>query len=209
MSLSVKIILLVVVGLAVIAGVLWFVFFNQQQDQAIIQTNNAQPTRDSSASLPVNSSGGVNINIGLTNNPAPVPPIGGSSVGQIKTTLTRLAASFSERFGSYSNQSDYANFEDLYDFMTPAMKSWSAEMVAELRARAKGSNDIYFGVTTKALSSNLSNFDEDNGQAEVLVKAQRREATGSTANARIYYQDIVIKLVKEKEIWKVDGAFWQ
>lgn len=205
MALSIKIVLIIVAGLVIIAGVLWFVFFNQQQEQAVVQTNTNQSARLSTPSLPTNLPSSTGTSVNLTNISTPAY----SPTEQTKTTLTRLAASFAERFGSYSNQSDYANFEDLYDFMTAAMKQWAEKMVAELRTRARGSNDIYFGITTKALSSSLSNFSETSSQAEVLVKTQRREASGSTANARIYYQDIIIKFVKEKEVWKVDGAFWQ
>ncbi|MFH1225731.1 MAG: hypothetical protein V1684_00385 [bacterium] len=203
MTLPIKIILMVIIGLAIIAGAVWFIFFNQQQEPAVVQAPANQPVRPATPSLPPAATNNS------TNVSAPALPVGGSSADQTKATLARLAASFSERFGSYSNQSDYANFEDLYDFMTTPMKRWSEEIVAELRARAKGNNSIYFGVTTKALSSTIANFDEDNGLAEALVKTQRREATGSTSNARIYYQDIIIKFVKEKGVWLVDGAFWQ
>lgn len=204
MSLILKIIILIISGLAILTAVLWLVFFNQQPSQAP-QTNINQPINANQPSLPqlpVNT----NANAG-TEITAPATTYSDSE--RTRATLTRLAASFTERFGSYSNQSDYANFEDLYDFMTADMKRWAENMVAELRAEAKGSSGIYFGVTTKALSTELSNFDENADQAEVLIKTQRREASGHTANARVYYQDMILQFAKEKGVWKVDGAFWQ
>ncbi len=206
MSLITKIILMVVGGLLIITVVLWFFFLNKQGGQLTTQTNqtNNQTTvltnQQSSNLSPTKTSSNISLSDKITITVSPEE--------QIKNTLTRMAASFTERFGSYSNQSNYTNFEDLYDFMTEEMKSWAEKMVSDLRSRAKNS-DIYFGITTKALSSKMTQFDAKADQAEVLVKSQRREASGSTANARIYYQDMVIKFVKKDGIWKVAGAFWQ
>lgn len=122
--------------------------------------------------------------------------------------LERIAASFAERFGSYSNQSNFRNLTDLKIYMSARMKSWVDNYVKT--ARAKGSTtDIYYGITTKAMTQEVKSFDDDLGEAEILVKTQRREAIGTTANASTFYQDILVNFIKEKGMWKVDNAYWQ
>lgn len=170
-----------------------------------VQNNLEQTTGLTNQNLPVLPLANSNTNVSLPETT--VPAI--SPAERTKDTLAKMAGSFTERFGSYSNQSNYTNFEDLYDFMTDGMRRWAEDMVAEMRSQASHGQPIYFGVTTKALSSKLTSFSEADNQAEVAVNTQRREATGSTSNARIYYQDMVIKFVNEKGIWKIDGAFWQ
>lgn len=121
--------------------------------------------------------------------------------------LKQMAAAFAERFGSFSNQSNYGNISDLKIFMTDKMRNWSDEFVAAEKAK-KSDISIYFGVTTKALAEEMKKFDKENGEAEALVKTQRREASGFTSNISSYYQDIAISFKKEKGVWKVDSAKW-
>lgn len=126
-----------------------------------------------------------------------------------KEDLMRMAASFAERFGSYSNQSNFSNISDLKIFMSEKMKKWADDFVAEQRAKTN-STDIYFGLTTKAVGKELKSYDDDVGRATVLVHTRRREASITTGNtSNIYDQSIEIIFVKENGAWKVDNAFWQ
>ncbi len=121
--------------------------------------------------------------------------------------LAKMASSFAERFGSYSNHSNFGNIRDLKIFMTKKMQIWADRFISD---QVKDNySDIYFGVTTKSISTETKNFDESEGLASMLVKTQRRESTGSTNNISTYYQDISIMFTKENGSWKVDGATWQ
>ncbi len=122
--------------------------------------------------------------------------------------LERIAASFVERFGSYSNQSNYRNLTDLKIYMSARMKNWADNYIKTARAKG-GVSDIYYGITTKSMAQEVKLFDDDLGKAEILVKTQRREAMGTTANASTFYQNILVNFVKEKGMWKVDNAYWQ
>lgn len=132
---------------------------------------------------------------------------------QPKTTageedIKQIAASFAERFGSYSNQSDFSNIEDLKLFMSRRMRNWADDYVKELRVKS-GKSDIYYGITTKAVSVETKSFEASSGRAQILVKTQRREATGTTNNASNKYADILISFIKENGAWKVDEARWE
>ena len=122
--------------------------------------------------------------------------------------LERIAASFSERFGSYSNQSSYSNIDDLSIFVTENMVTWSKNYISQLK-KQNTNNSIYFGISTKSIVTELKSFDEDAGTAEILVKTQRVESTGTINNSKNFYQDILIDFVKQSGSWKVDKAYWQ
>jgi len=125
-----------------------------------------------------------------------------------KADLMRMAMSFVERFGSYSNQSNYNNIEDLMVYMSSDMVRWAEGHIKKERSRKKDTS-IYFGVSTDALSSQVKKFEPSAGMAEFKISTQKRESSGSVANAKVYYQDILVSLVKENGVWKVDSAFWQ
>ncbi len=119
----------------------------------------------------------------------------------------QLARSFAERFGSYSNQSNYGNIEDLKILMSSKMKTWANDYVKELRNNNSYSGSFY-GITTKSLiEPSLNNFSLESGKVEVLLSVQREEI--STSEPKLYNQDIKIVFIKESGEWLVDEAIWQ
>ena len=125
-----------------------------------------------------------------------------------KEELLRLAGSFAERFGSYSNQSNFSNMEDLKIFMSTRMKTWTNDFISRQKIQGVQS-DIYYGITTKAIAKEMIDYDDDVGHASVSVHTRRREATSSTNNtSKVFGQIVIIKFVKEYKAWKVDSASW-
>ncbi|MBN2884686.1 hypothetical protein JXE04_02050 [Patescibacteria group bacterium] len=120
--------------------------------------------------------------------------------------ITKLASAFAERLGSYSNQSNYSNFEDLNIFMTDSMRDWAKTYVEKMRQENPYSGS-YYGVTTKAVSTEVNEFDDDLGSAEVIIGTQRKEINfnGSENN---YQQNLRLTFVKQSDQWLVDGAYW-
>ncbi|MDD3711594.1 MAG: hypothetical protein PHP37_03285 [Patescibacteria group bacterium] len=120
----------------------------------------------------------------------------------------QIARSFVERFGSYSNQSDYGNIDDLKMFMTAKMKLWADEYVSDLKSEDLD-QDKFYGIITKALiEPEVLNFDLASSKVDLMVATQREETTDSQ-NKRVFSQNIKISFVKENGEWLVDGAFWQ
>jgi hypothetical protein len=119
-----------------------------------------------------------------------------------------IATAFAERFGSYSNQGNFANLDDLSIFMTEAMKKWIATYKKDLIAQYPDFN-TYYAIETKAISKQIKSIDEKAGTSEVVVKTQRQEFKVDLNNPRVYYQDILLKLVRADNQWKVNGAYWQ
>lgn len=199
MSKRAKIISILII-IILIAVLLWLFLNRSQEKRQIILPNSEDISITSQPSSPV-----VAVDTAVT---APISPKEVEEKQNVNN-LIKIASAFAERFGSYSNQNSFQNIQDLQIFMTDSMKNWSKSYVADSKSQQKD-NSIYYGITTKSLSTEVVNYNEGGDTAEILVKTQRREAMGSTSNAEVYYQDILIKMKQEKsDIWKVDSAFWQ
>lgn len=131
-----------------------------------------------------------------------VPP----SEESLAANLKSIAASFAERFGSYSNEGNFNNLNDLRSMMTLKMNAWADNYIA---SQQLSENDSYYGVTAIAVSSKVITLSEELGQADIIVSTQRQTAKGSTINPRVSYQDLEIALVNTNDGWKVDSAQWQ
>ncbi len=114
---------------------------------------------------------------------------------------------FVDRLGSYSNQSNFENLQDLLPFMTEEMQVWAKAKIQE--AALKPIPTIYKGTTTKSFSYSNVQLDESKGTAEVTVSAQRKDFVGTGTNFKVYNQDVVVKLKKESKQWLVDSADWK
>ncbi len=117
----------------------------------------------------------------------------------------KMARLFAERFGSFSNQSNYSNITDLEILMTESMRSWAQNYVADLR-NAPYSGE-YYGIITESVSVEQVAYNEGAGTASMKVSTKRQETKGSEAGA-IYSQVININLVKQGNDWLVDRAEW-
>lgn len=124
-----------------------------------------------------------------------------------RAAIVSIIMPFVERFGSYSNQSNFENYTDLLGFMTASMQEWAQREVDA--ARSKPLPEIYKGVTTRALAQDMKKMDLGAGEAEFTVSTQRKELIGTSTNFRTFNQDILIKLKRQEDVWLVDGAFWQ
>ena len=194
-------IIIVIAALALIAGIVYVIFFYQfsSPPAPVVETPVAE--QPATTLPPV-----VEQPVKPTTAVQPISPLKKADVGS--DDLARMASAFAERFGSFSNQSDYGNVRDLQIFMTGTMKTWADNYIIDARSR-KTQTAIYYGIVTKAISSEVKQFDADTELAEILVKPQRRESAGIAGNSATFYQDIIIKYVREQGVWRVSGIYWQ
>ncbi len=194
---------ILVLGLLLIVAILYYVFSFSTDDPApkIGDTDSASKVKDAIKVIENQDSEIVKVKKPVTTVRRDIP------LGQ--ASLERMARSFAERFGSFSNQSNFSNISDLKMVMSNNMQSW-ADAYIEKNKKPNVANDVYYGLTTKALSTQVNNFDDTNGEAKITVETRRREAMGTTNNAsKLYNQKIVITFVKEKGAWRVDSAYWE
>lgn len=198
---------MVITGVLVLVGIIYMYFFyNPSKPAEQAKDEGSQIIDDSSLKgkgLKTNASDNdpqktvVEINMPLPSK---------KEVNQ--EDLKRIAASFAERYGSFSNQSNFGNIRDLKIFMSSDMQDWADDYVKAEIAK-KTDSSIYYGITTKAVSQEVLNYNEDDGSAEILAHTQRQEAIGTTNNISRFQQDLKLMFIKERKAWKVNGAYWQ
>src|SRR3989338_240023 len=117
----------------------------------------------------------------------------------------RLARFFTERFGTFTSQSQFESIRELSSVSTSSFSEWMiGSYVAELRRQYP--SDSYIGQTTTVLSTELA-ASTDNA-ATVNVRTQQRLSKGAEAPVTTS-PTLVVKLVKSGEGWLVDSATWQ
>ncbi len=119
--------------------------------------------------------------------------------------VQQLAKSFTERYGSFSNQNDYENLLDLKIYMTNKMQKEVDEFIEANKAE-EGEEQAYYGITTKVLTLNKLSLEDDKG--EYNVSCQRKEAKGLEGGSRTYTESAKIEFKKVDGQWKVHSFTW-
>ncbi|MBI3956570.1 MAG: hypothetical protein HY340_01120 [Candidatus Kerfeldbacteria bacterium] len=161
-------------------------------------TTNAATTN----SVPVDTTPVVTVNVNVVDS----SPAGRRLVAEAE--LLRLASAFAERYGSYSNQTDFSNLESLFVFMTPAFAKRSQEFVRAERAKHRDTS-IYYGITTRAVSITTNVFDVGRSAASFAVVTLRKETIGTSGNIRSFQEKLVVDMRKTDGAWKIDAASWE
>lgn len=117
--------------------------------------------------------------------------------------VVSLSKTFVTRYGSYSNEADFANLSDVLPLMSDAFAAQTQRFIDTSTAPEE-----YYGVTTRVITVDVQEENDAEGTATVLVTTQREEATGSTQNVEVRYQEILLTFVKEAASWKIDSATW-
>lgn len=118
--------------------------------------------------------------------------------------LGKIAMAFSERLGSFSNQSGYSNVTDLEILMTDSLKSWAVNYVDQLTKQYKN-NGVFYGITTRALVYTVNSFDDKSGQAKITVTTQRTEQVSQKS----YNQKMDLSFLKVNDKWLVNETYWE
>ena len=122
-------------------------------------------------------------------------------VRDTSSDVISLSKTFVERYGSYSNEADFSNLEDLIPLMSD---SFAAE--TELFIDGAVAPEEYYGVSTQVITVSVEG--ETDSAATVTLTTQREEAVESPQNTTVKYQDIQLTFVKEGGVWKIDSATW-
>lgn len=117
--------------------------------------------------------------------------------------LQSLAKTFTERYGSFSTEADFANLADVILLMTPG---FAEETQLYIDTATMG--ESFYGVTTRVISLSVDQLDEEAGVAVITLSTQRQEAVDSPQNVSVKYQDIVLEFEKISGSWKVSSAIW-
>ncbi len=194
-------ILIILAGLLLIGGGLigWFYWQNNQGAQSTV--NNNQATNQSAQTTNTGNNQNTNADLAADTNSQT-----GARTMKDEDWLAQLARSFTERYGSFSNQNDFENLLDLKIYMTEKMQAEVDKVVADNNGETVGEND-YYGITTKVLSVEKVNLTEN--EAIYTVQTQRKESSGLTSQSYIYGQEARIEFKKVDQQWKVSQFNWK
>lgn len=140
-------------------------------------------------------------------NTAPATPVVKPTVTPAQKTeasVATISQTFTERFGSYSTESEAANLQDVLPLVTASFRAKLETQIAHLLSTPAKD---YYGVTTRVLSTNIKSVNETSATVDVLT--QREEATGSAGNTSVKYQTVTLQLNQVGGVWLVDSATWQ
>lgn len=199
MSRRTKIIITTILLLIVVAVIFWLIW-------ALLAGRRAPPTVSVEETGVPATETTVPGNLTQT-RPAPLTAVSRENEGTTLSPIsfTALSRSFAERYGSYSNQSDFSNIKELYPFMTASLRAAMQELIEREGASLAPQQD-YVGVTTRATGVRV--ISTSSTRAEVLVNTQRSESVQDQPD-RVYYQNLKLTLVTEGGQWKVDNVVWE
>ncbi len=140
---------------------------------------------------------------GETSEDAAKAGITDDELNAIITTAQR----FSERFGTYTNQDNFQNFQNLKIYATANMQVWMDGFVQQQQKKFKDQNVAFYGVTTKALTAKVLSARPDTIQ--ILVNTERSEITDQTETPKVSYQNIIVEMKQQDNDWKVNFAQFQ
>jgi hypothetical protein len=194
MSQGLKIIILIFSGVLACALILFFV--------APLKRGNVSEDKAKSEILPKTEE----VVVKPVLEKEPVSPLALNSEAQEREIIRRLASSFAERFGTFSNQANFENITDLYPVMTSRFRAIQERFVEKTRSQSLPSKG-YSGITTQVVLAEVPEIQTFEGRVRVLVKTQREEEKEGKIATR--YQDLELKLENQAGEWKVDEAVWK
>jgi len=193
-----KIILIVLLVIAVILlGLFWYLSSIKQKEEVVIDYT---PPIDTNQPLD-------NEEVEKEKEEPVLKIPQASEQEKLQAQLIKMSSAFVERYGSFSNQSDFENLEDLLQFMSKNLEFKTQRFINDKRFEGVDSN-IYYGMTTKVLNNKSVDFSSGRSKAFFKFSTQRQEVVGSSINANVFYQDVEIELIKEAGVWKIDKINW-
>jgi hypothetical protein len=123
---------------------------------------------------------------------------------KLPPTAQTIGRSFVERFGSFSNESEYKNIQDVMSMATPALQTKLAALAEEAK---KTANSGYYGISTTVISVKATSTTDT--QVKLTITTLRSESIDSPANTTQRSEDIKLTLLKDGEDWLVDSYEWQ
>lgn len=185
-----RLIFIIIVLLVVALGITliwWWVMPRQVSSPPV---NNPTPT--SSINEPI----GLEL---ISTTTAPLPPV--------QLGVVVMARVWAERFASWSNEDNFSNLEVVSRQATAQVKNFLKTYQQTLMTQYPVGNG-YHGVTGRALSPQLVEFNDSAGTALVNVNLQLEEYS-AVAQPVISTKVLELKLVKQGEQWLVNFLKWQ
>ena len=190
----VVLIVIIVVGLVV-----YFIFLRQPVEE---KTN-----QNSSVSLLTNAPTSAEAIPGLETDTMNLEEAEIQGGLLIERKLKILASTFVERYGSYSDQGELQNLNELECQMTDSMKQVAQGYRLSLESDFEAYSN-YYGVATKSLVANIKLLNQTEGLATVEIITQRIKKIAGQATEK-FNQTALVTLEKVTDDWLIANVSWQ
>ena len=197
------IILSILVIILILGGVAFGVIYWQKDNISILNQTN---TTNSNVNSKIISNLNTNSNQATNTNQDSEEPASKTDA-EAENELKSFARSFTERFGSFSNQNDFENIEDVKIYMTKDMQKW-ADTYVESEKKLNPKSENYYGITTDVINMDTVSFDNKKGTAELKITTRRKESKESEGTEETLTQKASVKFIKEGTAWKVKQFTW-
>ncbi len=122
--------------------------------------------------------------------------------------LRNFVRNFVERFGTYSNMTDFSSVLSLKSDMVKESQGFVDDYVKDIK-RKYPYRSGYYGVTTLAPSVNPINFTLLADRVEVEVSTRRQVTSDSDSDSSVYTQKVEVVAVKRGDEWKIKSIYWK
>lgn len=185
-------------ALTIGVAVLWLVSGKSTSD---VNTSNVNtPSANVNGNVGSNANTNTPTNIETPAANANVNPVTGIDLSDDPELLSKT---FAERYGSFSTDSDFANVENLYPYMSESLQATeTASVEAQRKSPAKDS----YGVSTRVITTQSNALNDSYAK---FTHSTRRTEARIGQDDRSYNQTIVIELQKTADGWRVTSATWQ
>lgn len=121
-------------------------------------------------------------------------------------SVKNIALSFAERFGTFTNQSNYQSFNDLKPVLTAATQVWLQNSYLPMLMKEHDPRGFFYRIVTDARTAEI--LEQTATSVKVKIAAQREETKGDAA-PQSFIQNLVIDLVLENNNWLINGVYWE
>ncbi len=172
---------IIVLGVIAILLVLWLLFFRKSSD---VTGPTVRPTEITTQPDVIEA------------DPIPIPVVTAE-----EAAAKTVAQNFAERFGTYSTDTPYINYEEIRDLST---SDYYASLV-----RVPQDEGEYRGVTTRALAVGVLEGSEESGTVLYRVSTQRETFIGDRSSSEVEYIAARVTVVQQGDVWLVNAFTWE
>ncbi|PIW36286.1 MAG: hypothetical protein COW24_06040 [Candidatus Kerfeldbacteria bacterium CG15_BIG_FIL_POST_REV_8_21_14_020_45_12] len=203
MNKAVRWIIVAVIAIAVLAVLVSGVVYLRSRDNGNITNDNTNQAANSNS-----NSGNAGVGNNNTNNINTPENTNSSSAGTPQSDserILRLARTFVERYGTFSNRNNFENITSLEPYMSDKLQQESAEFISKSENSAIDSD--FYSIITTVISTTVQELKE--GKSAVVRVGTQRTETRGTETPVIFTQHISLNFVNVEGTWKVDSVNWE
>jgi len=187
---NISIIILLILAVLMIVFIVWWQYIRSEVEEINLNTS------------VTNNSNTQEILINLSNTATDLN-VNAEATIEENLSIQRLANIFTERFGSYTSESEFQNTLDLKVYMTDSLQSWADNYVETQKNLI--STSAYYSIITKVISTNI--VSESEVEATVSLITQRTEFTEGEAN-NIFIQPLELEMKADNDVWLINNVIW-